>query len=199
MKYLYFTRLKELDEVSQFRFRLALLVAIYTTLLAPVIVKLQGLYLLVQVITLYMIIENLSFKFLEPIIEKFIIGQLWHFLIIAHLIEGISLLLFFFNQKMFIYVFLIVNLFVKIIAKSYGIKQTNLFSKMFPGKVKKLQVFQINIWSEGFLIGLIISGLIQFLSIEYVLLVAFIFHSWISFYMIKNWNFYDLYFSKEMK
>lgn len=194
MKFLYITRLKELDVVSQFRFELAFMIAIYSTLLAPIIIKLQGVYLLVQVITLYMIIENLSFKFLEPIVERFIIGHLWRILVLLHGIEGIIILTYFWRPDIFIYLYLAIDLLLKIVAKSYGIKQTNLFSKLYPGKVKKLQVFQVNIWSEGFLIGLVISGILQNFSIDIVVAIAFLFHFGIMIYMIKHLDFYDKYF-----
>ena len=198
MKFLYITRLNELDSVSKFRFELAFMVAIFSTLLAPIIVKLQGIYFAVQVITLYMIVNNLAMKFLEPIVEKFIIGRLWHILVILHGIEEIALLLYFVSEKTFIYVYLVIDLFIMVIAKSYGIKQTNLFSKLYPGEVKKLQVFQVNIWSEGFLLGLMISGILQFLGIKVVMAIAFLFHFVIMIYMVRHWNFYDEYF-KELR
>jgi hypothetical protein len=196
LKYIYILRVKELDKLSQFRFYLAFLVAIYITMIAPIIVKLEGLYFTVGLITILMIINNLTSKFLEPLTEKFRIGTIWKIAGFIHLIEMLILFLYFFSDKTMIYVYSFFNIAASLVYSVYSLKMTNQFIKKFPNKIKQLQIFRQNVWNEGYLLGLFISLALQTINLKIVMVSAILLHIYILYYMIKNWNFYDEYFKE---
>jgi len=194
---LYIFRLSELDEAQRFRFIGTFFVAIYMMILIPIIKKYQGIYFTTQLITILMIVQQLSNKFLEKFNQKFIIGQLLHILIILQLIEIGILFLYFYDFKLMIYLYSFFDILLAFVAMSYGIKLTSLQAKKDPYHVKTIQIFKQNIWAEGFLIGLFLSFGLQYLGIAYVIAVAILIRVGLNIYFIKNWNFFDNYFKEK--
>jgi hypothetical protein len=195
-KYIYVLRLKELDRLSEFRFKQAFFVATYITMIAPILVKLEGLYFTVSLITIIMILKNISSKFLEPLSNKLILGTVWKLAIFAHFINLILLLLYFYDKKIMIYFYSFFAIIAELIFSLYGIKLNNQFVKKYPKKIKKLQIFRQNIWNEGFLLGLFLSLGLQQINLNLTIAVALTVHVYVLYYMISNWNFFDNYFKK---
>jgi len=197
INFLYILRLSELDEAQRFRFIGSFFVAIYLMILIPVIKKYQGVFFTTQLITVLMILQQLSSKFLEKINEKFIIGQLLHILTILQLIEICILFLYFYDFKLMVYLYSFFDILLAFVAMSYGIKLTSLQAKKDPHRVKTIQIFKQNIWAEGFLIGLFLSFGLQYLGIAYVISTAIAIRAGLAMYFIKNWNFFDNYFKEK--
>jgi len=191
---LYINKISKLDKAQQLRFKIAFWTAIYLTLLAPLIVKYQGIYFSTQLITIILILKNLSNKFLEKITEKFILGELYHLLIILIFFDIIVLTYFYTNIKTGLYIYVFYNLIIELIALTFGIKLTSLLAKQKPNEIKKIQIYKNNIWSEGFLIGLFLSLILQSYNNKNIILIALIIRIGIFIYLIKNWNFFNLYF-----
>jgi len=167
---LYINKISKLDKAQQLRFKIAFWTAIYLTL------------------------KNLSNKFLEKITEKFILGELYHLLIILIFFDIIVLTYFYTNIKTGLYIYVFYNLIIELIALTFGIKLTSLLAKQKPNEIKKIQIYKNNIWSEGFLIGLFLSLILQSYNNKNIILIALIIRIGIFIYLIKNWNFFNLYF-----
>jgi hypothetical protein len=197
-KYLYFLKLNELEELQRLRYTLAFMIAIQSTIIMGYIIKFEGLYFPAMLITFLLIIKNIINKFLDYITKKFILGQFFKILLVLHIIEVIVLFLYFYDKKLMIYVYSILDLFFLIFASGYSVKLTALFSKLFTDDMKEIQIFSINIWSEGYLIGLSLSFLLQMFFSEVIVFSVGIMVNTISIiYMFKNYNFYDYYFEKK--
>ena len=195
-KLLYITRIGELDKAQRFRFVGTFAVAIYMMILMPIIKKYQGVFFATQLITILMVMQQLSNKFLESFNKKFKIGQIFHMLIWAQVAEILVLFSYFYDFKLMIYLFSFSDILLAFVAMSYGIKLTSLYAKQNPQGFKKLPIFKQNIWAEGFMIGLIISFGLQYLGIAYVIACGILVRSSILFYMIYHYNFYDEYFKE---
>lgn len=195
MKYLYIFRLNELDSAQRFRFNASFWVAVYLMLMIPLITKWQGLYFTTQLITIIILLRQIGNKFLEKITERFIIGQIFHLVAIATIIETLILVSYFFiNTKVFTYIYVFYDIIFSIIISSYSIKLTSLFAKKYPNQVKKLEIFKQNVWSEGMIIGLVLSLILQQFGTIYVIISALTIRAGITLYFLLNWNFFDKYF-----
>jgi len=198
MKYLYVFRLNELDIAQRFRFNASFWVAVYLMLMIPLITKWQGLYFTTQLITIIILLRQIGNKFLEKITERFIIGQIFHLVAIATIIETLILVSYFFiNTKVFTYIYVFYDIIFSIIISSYSIKLTSLFAKKYPNQVKKLEIFKQNVWSEGMIIGLVLSLILQQFGTIYVIISALTIRAGITLYFLLNWNFFDKYFNSK--
>ena len=193
---LYILRFNELDEAQRFRFRASFLVAIYMMLLAPIVHKYSGIFFSTQLITILMVVNNLSVKFFEPITKRFIIGQIYHAVIWMQVAELLVLLLYFYNFKLMIYVYVFLNIIITILTGAYGIKLTSLQAKVNPEDIKKISIFRANVWAEGYVVGLCISLMLQSFGLTATIIGAIVLRAIILVYMASNWDFFDKYFSK---
>jgi len=196
-KYLFILRLNELDEVQRFRFKLSFFAAIFIMIIAPVINKYQGVYFTTQLITIIMILHQFSSKFLEKINQKFKIGELYKIMIFVQFLEVSILSIYFYDFKLMIYIYSFFEIFLGLVALSYGIKLTSLQAKNDPNQIKTVQIFKQNIWAEGFLVGLFFSILLQSIGIMYIVIVGILIRLSIALYLLKNWDFFDNYFKEK--
>lgn len=187
-KYVYFLRFSELDEVSKFRFINSFLVAIYLTLITPIIIKLQGLYFTTQLITLILIAKNLLNKLLEKSIELISLKLFTNLVLILKFVEIGILTIYFYNQVYFTYIYVIFELVLSFLTAGYGISLTNFVVENELTPIKTIQIFRSNIWSEGFIIGFLISLLTQTISLKLTIITGIILQSINIIIMLKNYR-----------
>ena len=187
-KYVYFLRFTELDEISKFRFINSFLVAIYLTLITPIIIKLQGLYFTTQLITIILISKNLLNKLLEKSMEIISLKLFTNLVLTLKFIEIGILTIYFYNQMCFTYIYVIFELILNFFTAGYGISLTNFVVEKELTPIKTLQIFRSNIWSEGFIIGFLISLLTQTISLKITIITGIILQSINIIIMLKNYK-----------
>jgi len=73
----HFNRFKEFDSVTEFRLYNSFYIAIGMSLITPIIISLKGTYMLPYIISIFAIIQTLSIKSNNYIVNKFSISSIY--------------------------------------------------------------------------------------------------------------------------
>ncbi len=187
----YFDKLKQFDKVTEFRLQNAFLVAIGMSILAPILISLKGLLLLPWIISAFAIAQALAVKTNNWFITKLNLDQFLKTAITFHIIFIMVAGSYFYSPELMVWLSSITAVIEITIFSAYSIVLNNYLTDNYPSSMSKFQVMRNSIWSDGYLIGLVVVGLATFFSTLGTAVVIFMtFNTFFSFWLIKHWNFY---------
>jgi hypothetical protein len=187
-----FKKLKQFDTVTRFRLQNAFIIAAGMNLLYPVLADLKGEYLVVWVISAFMILETLAVKTNRYFIDNFSLSKMYKCSIIAHINFTLVAALYFWNPLYMIYGDMIAAIIDVSIFSAFSIMLNNYLTNNYPESMNEFQIVRNSIWADGILIGLIAVTAITYFFVNSVAISVFlIFNICFSSWLIWNWKFYD--------
>ena len=181
--------IKNFDDVTKFRLIHAFLVAITMSILAPVLIQLKGVYMIPVMIGLFSISGTLAVKtnkYLVPLGNE----TLYRIGIFLHILLVINTGVYFINPILMMYLVSVLLFLIVANFGAYSISQTNYIVKYYPKDMPEFQIVKNNTWADGNIIGLIISTMCLFVSIDFTVIIFVIYNSLFILYMLWNWNFF---------
>jgi len=188
----YFNRFKEFDSITEFRLYNSFYIAIGMALITPIIISLKGTYMLPYIISIFAIIQTLSIKSNNYIVNKFSTSSIYKMGVIIHISFIFISSIYFYSPKLMIYLDSFLGIIEVAIFSSYSIALNNYLAKEHPNSMSSFQILRNSSYADGFLLGLgFITLIIYFSSIGYAIWSFIIFNVIFSIWLINNWRFYD--------
>jgi len=188
----YFKRFKEFDKITEFRIINSLFIAIGMALLVPVIVSLKGMYFAAWLIGLFSIVQTLTVKTNEYIVNRISIRTMFRIGIYIHFAYIFMSLFYFWNPEIMLWMDSILGIIEVALFSAFSISLNNYITDCYPKSMSRFQIFRNSVWADGYLIGLfMVTGITYFGTIGHAVIAFIIFNIFFNIWMIKNWNIYN--------
>lgn len=186
-----FNKIKDFDNVTQFRLLNSFIYAIGLNLIIPIMIDLKGEYLLPWIISLFLIFETLIVKTNKFFVDKFTMEELYKIGTIIYSLVVFLACSYFYNPLIMIYGDSIIIILQVAIFSAYSIKLNNHLTKFNPESISNFQITRNSIWADGVLIGLLTTTIILYLFGRDIGIITFIiFNSLYVIWMFLKWDFF---------
>lgn len=179
------------DETTKFRLRNSFFVAISLTILDPIIISLQGLYLGATLIAVFMIANMLAVKTNKLITDNFDASALLHGAVIFHLLYTIGAGIYFVNAELFVYVVIILEIIAIALFSAYSIHLDHHISNHTPELMKDFRINANSNYANASMIGLGSSALLSWFNPDYAIISFIVFDAAFFLYLLENINFHN--------
>jgi len=149
------------------------------------------LILLPWIISAFAIAQAIAVKSNKWFIDRFTLDHFLKTAIIFHITFVVVSGTYFYSPELMIWLSSITAVIEITIFSAYSIVLNNYLTEHYPKSMSDFQVMRNSIWSDGYLIGLVVVGLITFFStLGSAIMIFMIFNTFFSFWLIKHWKFY---------
>ncbi len=187
----YFKKFKQFDSITELRLINAFFVAIGIALLSPIIISLKGIYLTAWLISIFIIIQTLAVKTNKLIVNNLTIEQMFRISIFMQFLFIILSGLYFYSPLLMVLFDSIIGIIEVSFFTSFSIALNNYITKNCPDDMSDFQVIRNSSSADGFLLGLIITTIINYLfSIGATIIVFIVFNICYTLWLLSKWNFY---------
>jgi hypothetical protein len=186
-----FRRFEEFDKVTKFRLQNSYLIAVAMSILAPILIILKGTLLLPWVVSVFAILNTLSVKMNDYIVNNYTLDQVYKAGVLIHISLTLGACIYFISPMVMIIMDSTLAIIETAVFSSYSVMLNNYLTNEYPNSMSSFQIVRNSSWADGALIGLLYVTIVTFFFPLSAAVISFIvFNSLFGIWLLKNRNFF---------